>query len=67
MDKLILTAALTGAITVPTQTPHLPYTTEGLIKDAIACSKAGATNIHIHARNSENGRPSSDPEIVYEI
>jgi len=67
MDKLILTAALTGAITVPTQTPHLPYTTEGLIKDAIDCSKAGATNIHIHARNSENGRPSSDPEIVYEI
>jgi len=67
MDKLILTAALTGAITVPTQTPHLPYTTEGLIDDAIACSKAGATNIHIHARNPENGRPSSDPEIVYEI
>ncbi len=67
MDKLILTAALTGAITVPTQTPHLPYTTEGLISDAIACSKAGATNIHIHARNPENGRPSSDPEIVYEI
>ena len=67
MEKLILTAALTGAITVPTQTPHLPYTIEGIANDAIACAKAGATNIHIHARDPENGRPSSDPEIVRQI
>jgi uncharacterized protein (DUF849 family) len=67
MEKLILTAALTGAITVPTQTPHLPYTIEGIANDAIACAKAGATNIHIHARDPENGRPSSDPEIVRKI
>ena len=67
MEKLILTAALTGAITVPTQTPHLPYTIEGIANDAIACAKAGATNIHIHARNPKNGRPSSDPEIVRQI
>jgi uncharacterized protein (DUF849 family) len=67
MEKLILTAALTGAITVPTQTPHLPYTIEGIANDGIACAKAGATNIHIHARDPENGRPSSDPEIVRQI
>ncbi len=36
-DKLIITAALTGAITIPTQTPHLPFTPEHLIADAIAC------------------------------
>ena len=67
MEKLILTAALTGAITVPTQTPHLPFTIEGIANDAIACATAGATNIHIHARDPENGRPSSDPEIVSQI
>ncbi len=67
MDKLILTTALTGAITVPTQTPHLKYTIEGIAQDAIACAKAGSTNIHIHARDPENGRPSSDPEIVRKI
>jgi uncharacterized protein (DUF849 family) len=67
MEKLILTAALTGAITVPTQTPHLPYTIEGIANDGIACAKAGATNIHIHARNPENGSPSSDPDIVRQI
>jgi len=67
MEKLILTAALTGAITVPTQTSHLPYTIHGLAEDAIACARAGATSIHVHARNPENGRPSSDPEIVRQI
>jgi uncharacterized protein (DUF849 family) len=52
---------------VPTQTPHLPYTIEGIANDAIACAKAGSASIHIHARNPEDGRPSSDPEIVGEI
>ena len=65
MEKLILTSALTGAITVPTQTPHLPYTIEGIADDAAACAKAGSTIIHIHAREAENGRPSSDPELVH--
>lgn len=67
MEKLILTAALTGAITVPTQTPHLRYSIEGIAEDAIACARAGATSIHIHARDPENGRPSSDPELVRKI
>lgn len=67
MDKLILTSAITGAITVPTQTSHLKYSIEGLAEDAIACAEAGSTSVHIHARDPESGRPSSDPEIVRKI
>ncbi len=67
MDKLIITSALTGAITVPSQSEHLPFRTEDIIGDAIKCAEAGAASIHIHARNPENGAPSSDPEIVYQI
>ena len=67
MEKLILTTALTGAITVPTQTPHLKYTIEGIADDAIACAKAGSTSVHVHARDPQNGRPSSDPGIVRKI
>jgi uncharacterized protein (DUF849 family) len=67
MEKLILTSALTGAITVPTQTSHLLYTIEGMADDAVACARAGSTAVHIHARDPENGHPSSDPEIVREI
>lgn len=67
MEKLILTTALTGAITVPTQSPHLPYTIEDLAENGITCAKAGSTSIHVHARNPENGYPSSDPELVRDI
>ena len=67
MEKMIITSALTGAITVPSQTPHIPFTQEEIANDAIACANAGASAIHIHARNPQNGRPSSDPEIVKEI
>src|SRR4030066_1860379 len=67
MEKLILTTALTGAITVPTQTPHLRYKIEDIAADAISCAKAGSTSIHVHARDPQNGRPSSDPDIVREI
>jgi len=67
MDKLIITAALTGGITVPSQTPHLPYTLAHLAGDAVACAGAGAAAVHIHARDGQTGQPSSDPEIVKEI
>lgn len=67
MDKMILTAALTGAITVPSQTPYLPYTPDQIADDALACAEAGATSIHIHARDPKDGRPVSDPELFAEI
>ena len=67
MDKLIITSALTGAITVPSQSPYIPYRVEDIASDAVKCAAAGAAAVHIHARNPENGSPSSDPEIVREI
>jgi uncharacterized protein (DUF849 family) len=66
-DKLIITSALTGAITIPTQTPHLPFTPEHLIADAIACGQAGAAAVHVHARDPLNGRPLSDPDLFEPI
>jgi uncharacterized protein (DUF849 family) len=67
MENLILTSAITGAITVPTQTSHLAYTIEGIADDAIACARAGSTAVHVHARDPETGHPSPDPETVRRI
>lgn len=67
MRKLIVTAALTGAVTVPTQTKHLPWTVEQLAEDAERCAEAGAAIIHVHARDQQTGAPSSDMEIYGEI
>jgi len=71
MDKVIITAALTGAVTMPTQTPYLPISPQQLADEAVRAAEAGAASVHIHARNPEDGMPTSDlkvyGEIVYSI
>lgn len=67
MDKLIVTAALTGNITLPTQTPHLPITPQQIAEEAAKCVEAGAASIHVHARDPQSGRPSTDPAVFREI
>jgi uncharacterized protein (DUF849 family) len=67
MDKLIITAALTGAVTMPTQTPYLPITPQQLADEAVRAAEAGAASVHIHARNPEDGMPTSDLKVYGEI
>jgi uncharacterized protein (DUF849 family) len=67
MDKLIITAALTGNITLPTQTPNLPITPQQIVDDAVKCAEAGAASIHIHARDPKTGQPTTDTAIYKEI
>ena len=67
MDKLIITAAITGAATLPTQTSYLPITPKQIADDAVRAAEAGAASVHIHARNPENGKPSADIEIYRQI
>jgi uncharacterized protein (DUF849 family) len=67
MDKLIITAALTGNITLPTQTPYLPITPEQIAEDAVKCVQAGASSIHVHARDPQTGKPSTDPAVYRQI
>ncbi len=67
MNKLIITAALTGAATVPSQSKFIPITPEEIANDAVACVEAGAAVVHIHARDPHNGMPTGDMEIFGEI
>jgi uncharacterized protein (DUF849 family) len=67
MQKLIITAAITGAATVPSLTPYLPVTPEEIASSAIEAASAGAAIVHIHARRPEDGFPSSDQTIFEEI
>ncbi len=67
MGKVIFTAALTGNIHTPTMSPHLPVTPEELIEDAVRCEEAGAAVVHVHARQPEDGKPSTDVELYREI
>ena len=51
--KLIISAALCGAGTTRKQTPYVPITPEEIAADAVACAKAGASIIHVHARDED--------------
>ena len=66
-DKVIITAALTGAIHTPTMSPYLPITPDELAEEARRASEAGAAVVHIHARNPETGQPSADSDLFGEI
>jgi len=67
MEKLIITAALTGNITLPTQTPYLPITPQQIIDDAVRAADAGAASVHIHARDPKTARPTTEPAVYREI
>jgi uncharacterized protein (DUF849 family) len=67
MEKLIITAALTGNITLPTQTPYLPLTPQQIIDDAVRAANAGAASVHIHGRDPKTARPTTEPAVYREI
>ena len=62
-NKVIITCAMTGGIHVPTMSDYLPVTPEDIAQQSIDAANAGASILHLHARDPENGRPKSDPEI----
>ena len=66
-DKTILTCAVTGAIHVPSMSPHLPITPDEIAKEAIAAADAGASIVHIHVRNPETGEPVQDVDLFREV
>jgi 3,5-dioxohexanoate:acetyl-CoA acetone transferase len=65
--KTIISCAITGAIHVPAQTPHLPFTPEEIAAQANAAAEAGAAILHLHARDPETGQPTGDPEVFAEF
>lgn len=66
MDKLIITAALTGGFHGKEANPALPETPDEIARAAYDCWQAGASIVHMHARD-RNGRPTADPQVYAEI
>ncbi len=66
-NKVVITAALTGAIHTPAMSPYLPITPSRLIDEIIAVYKAGAAVAHLHVRDPETGIPTADQDIFMEI
>ena len=65
-DKVIITAALTGVLAIRQQSPYIPYTPDEIAAEARRCVEAGASIVHIHARQ-DNGMPAYDVETYARI
>ena len=61
--KVIVTCAVTGSIHTPSMSPHLPVTPDEIAEAAIGAAEAGATVLHLHARDPKDGRPTQDPAM----
>ncbi len=66
MDPLIINAAITGMVPMRKDSPHVPLQPNEIIADARRCRDAGATIIHLHARDLD-GTPTYKKEIYAEI
>ena len=66
-NKVIITCAVTGSIHTPTMSPHLPITPDEIADASIGAWEAGASIIHLHARNPEDGSPTPDPDVFMEF
>ncbi len=60
---VIITCATTGGIHTPSMSPHLPVTPSEIATASIEAAEAGASIIHLHARDPETGKPDPRPEI----
>ena len=67
MSKVIITCAVTGSIHTPTMSPHLPLTPDEIAADGVAAAEAGASILHLHARNPEDGSPTPDPDVFMQF
>jgi 3-keto-5-aminohexanoate cleavage enzyme len=55
MEKLVITAALVGALTTRQQNPNVPYTPKEIASAALDAWKAGASMVHLHVREPVTG------------
>ena len=65
--KIIISCAVTGSIHTPTMSEHLPVTPDQIAASAIDAAKAGAAILHLHARDPQNGKPTSDPNVYMQF
>ncbi len=66
MEKLIITAAISGAEVLKEHNPAVPYTVEECVREAKSAYDAGASLIHLHVRK-DDGTPTQDKSRFKEV
>ena len=67
MNKVIITAAITGSRLQRDKAPYIPITPEQITESAVSAWRAGASVAHIHVRDPETGLGTQDPELFRQV
>ncbi len=67
MKPVIISAALVGSRPTKEMNPAVPYSPAEIADSAVEAYHAGAAIVHIHVRDPETGRPSSDFALFAEV
>jgi uncharacterized protein (DUF849 family) len=62
-NKVIITCAITGSIHTPSMSQYLPVTPDEIAESAIGAAEAGASIVHLHARDPRTGAPDQSPDL----
>lgn len=66
-NHVVITCAVTGSLTTPEMTPHLPITPEQIADACLGAAEAGAAVVHIHVRDPATGRPSMELQYYRDV
>ena len=65
--RVFCSCAVTGGMSVPGQSAAIPVTPDQIVDSAVEATAAGAAIVHIHVREPETGKPSSDLGLFREV
>jgi uncharacterized protein (DUF849 family) len=66
-EHIIITCAVTGGVHTPTMSDALPITPNQIAEQAIEAAEAGASVLHLHARDPATGKPTADPAVFMQF
>ena len=67
MNPVFVSCAITGGMSVPSQSSAIPVTPEQIVQSAVDAHEAGAAIVHIHVREPSTGKPSADLGLFREV
>jgi uncharacterized protein (DUF849 family) len=65
--RVLCSCAITGGMSVPGQSAAIPVTPGEIVDSAVAAHAAGAAIVHLHVRDPQTGRPSSDLGLFRQV
>ncbi len=66
-EPVFLSCAITGGMSVPSQSLAIPVTPEQIVESAVEAHAAGAAIVHIHVREPETGKPVADLGLFRDV